>query len=99
MTPLQEKLNAIVSWVGNIGMTVAALTFVVMTCKLVYTEYIIKNCSKELNPSTCVELGFIPLLKEIVRYFIVAVTVVVVAIPEGLPLAVTISLAYSVAKM
>ena len=99
LTPLQEKLNAIVSWVGNIGMAVAGLTFVVMTCKLVYTEYIIKNCSKAVDPSTCNELGFMPLLKEIVRYFIVAVTVVVVAIPEGLPLAVTISLAYSVAKM
>ena len=31
--------------------------------------------------------------------FIIGVTVVVVAIPEGLPLAVTISLAYSVSKM
>lgn len=98
-TPLQEKLNSIVSWVGNIGFAVAGLTFVVMTCKLVYKEYIVKNCSEALDPSTCVEMGFIPLLKEIVRYFIVAVTVIVVAIPEGLPLAVTISLAYSVAKM
>lgn len=31
--------------------------------------------------------------------FIIAITVVVVAIPEGLPLAVTISLAYSVGQM
>lgn len=31
--------------------------------------------------------------------FIVAVTIVVVAVPEGLPLAVTISLAYSVKQM
>ena len=80
-------------------MIVAGVTFIIMTCKLVYKEYIIKNCSEALDPSTCVEMGFIPLLKEIVRYFIVAVTVVVVAIPEGLPLAVTISLANSVAKM
>ena len=80
-------------------MTVAGVTFIIMTCKLVYKEYIIKNCSEALDPTTCTEMGFMPLLKEIVRYFIVAVTVVVVAIPEGLPLAVTISLAYSVAKM
>ncbi len=33
------------------------------------------------------------------NYILIAVTVVVVAIPEGLPLAVTLSLAYSVKKM
>jgi len=32
-------------------------------------------------------------------FFIIGVTIVVVAIPEGLPLAVTLSLAYSVKKM
>lgn len=35
----------------------------------------------------------------VIEAFILAVTVVVVAIPEGLPLAVTISLAYSTKKM
>ena len=33
------------------------------------------------------------------NFFIFAVTIVVVAVPEGLPLAVTISLAYSLRKM
>lgn len=35
----------------------------------------------------------------IINYLIIGVTVVVVAIPEGLPLAVTLSLAFSVKKM
>lgn len=35
----------------------------------------------------------------LVGYFIIAVSIVVIAVPEGLPLAVTISLAYSVGKM
>lgn len=38
-------------------------------------------------------------LISILNFFIIGVTVVVVAIPEGLPLAVTISLAFSVKKM
>lgn len=38
-------------------------------------------------------------LDEIIEYFIIGVSIVVVAIPEGLPLAVTIALAYSVGKM
>ena len=37
--------------------------------------------------------------KEIIHAFIIAVTIIVVAIPEGLPLAVTIALAYSTGKM
>lgn len=38
-------------------------------------------------------------LTEILNFFIIGITVVVVAIPEGLPLAVTLSLAFSVKKM
>lgn len=38
-------------------------------------------------------------LNSLVDYFIIAVSIVVIAVPEGLPLAVTISLAYSVSKM
>lgn len=38
-------------------------------------------------------------IKEILNFFIVSVTIIVVAVPEGLPLAVTIALAYSVGKM
>ncbi|VDQ00648.1 unnamed protein product [Trichobilharzia regenti] len=38
-------------------------------------------------------------LHQFVRFVIIGVTVLVVAVPEGLPLAVTISLAYSVKKM
>lgn len=39
------------------------------------------------------------ILDHFVEAFIISVTIVVVAIPEGLPLAVTISLAYSTKKM
>lgn len=35
-------------------------------------------------------------IQYMVKFFIIGVTVLVVAVPEGLPLAVTISLAYSV---
>ena len=37
--------------------------------------------------------------EEVIHAFIIAVTIIVVAIPEGLPLAVTIALAYSTGKM
>lgn len=38
-------------------------------------------------------------LKYFVKFVIIGVTVLVVAVPEGLPLAVTLALAYSVRKM
>lgn len=38
-------------------------------------------------------------LKKIIEFVIIAITIIVVAVPEGLPLAVTISLAFSVMKM
>lgn len=36
---------------------------------------------------------------DFLRYFMLAVTIIVVAVPEGLPMAVTLSLAYSMRKM
>ena len=41
----------------------------------------------------------IQFLKKVVEAIIIAVSLIVMAVPEGLPLAVTISLAYSVGKM
>lgn len=41
----------------------------------------------------------VAILGELVNFLIIAITVIVVAVPEGLPLAVTIALAYSVSKM
>ena len=39
------------------------------------------------------------IIKDILSYFLISITILVVAIPEGLPLAVTLSLAFSVNKM
>ena len=38
-------------------------------------------------------------LKALLDYFVIGVAVIVMAVPEGLPLAVTLSLAFSVKKM
>ena len=43
--------------------------------------------------------SYVDNLQGLLTAFIVAVTIVVVAVPEGLPLAVTISLAYSMKKV
>lgn len=84
-TPLTEKLEKLSERIGKFGLIAAALTFSVLVGK-----YFIWERHGKWQWS---ELG------NLVGYLITAVTIVVVAVPEGLPLAVTISLAYSMRKM
>ncbi len=88
-TPLQQKLDTIVSTIGIVGLSVAIATFLALMIRLIITI-----CKDD-------ERHFLDMenLTDLLDAFIIGVTVVVVAIPEGLPLAVTISLAYSVSKM
>jgi len=87
-TPLQNKLETIADTIGKIGMYCALLTFTCMCINLLVT------CA--INGTAVFSVTS---LSKVVDFFLIAVTVVVVAVPEGLPLAVTISLAYSVLKM
>jgi P-type E1-E2 ATPase len=90
-TPLQGKLATIANQVGGIGVAVAVLTFIIVTTKLVVYFF--------LNADPNASFWTVETLNTLVNYLILSITVIVVAVPEGLPLAVTISLAYSVAKM
>lgn len=105
-TPLQNKLETIANQIGKVGLSVAVLTFMVMTVKFILMHYVftnedacVANPVTEAEKEACKVYGTMELVKEVVHFFIIAITVVVVAMPEGLPLAVTISLAYSVMKM
>lgn len=85
---LQAKLTKLAIQIGYGGMAVALLTVAVLVIQFCIRVFIIEE--KEWSPEY---------VNEFVRYFIIGVTVLVVAVPEGLPLAVTLSLAYSVKKM
>jgi len=82
-------LETIASEIGKIGVYVAVLTFIVMTIKLI-VQRAVQDSSALISVAT---------LQSVVKFIIIAITVIVVAVPEGLPLAVTISLAFSVMKM
>ncbi|PFH38470.1 calcium-translocating P-type ATPase, PMCA-type protein [Besnoitia besnoiti] len=89
-TPLQNKLNALARDIGRIGFVAACLTLLVL-----FVQYWILYAllPEESRPSA----GAIG--REHVDFLVTAITIIVVAVPEGLPLAVTISLAYSIGKM
>lgn len=84
-TPLQEKLADMAAAIGKIGFGVAVACFIALLIKwCVVNKGFPWNKINDHGP---------------VQFFLYAVTIVVVAVPEGLPLAVTISLAYSMKKM
>jgi hypothetical protein len=85
---LQIKLTNMALQIGYAGTVAGALTIIVLVLRFTIETYGVDGDSWEGGHASDL-LGFI----------IVGVTVLVVAVPEGLPLAVTISLAYSVKKM
>jgi calcium-translocating P-type ATPase len=84
-TPLQEKLDDMAAMIGYVGMGAAAATFVAMMCIKLFVK-----------PDYLADVSN---FHHALDAFIIGVTIVVVAVPEGLPLAVTISLAFSTKKM
>ncbi|KAJ3298009.1 Calcium-transporting ATPase 10, plasma membrane-type [Borealophlyctis nickersoniae] len=97
-TVLQQKLKVVAVLIGKIGVASGILTFLALAVRWA-VDWAKGN---PLHEGTCgtasgsVTLGRII---QIVEDFVVGITVVVVAVPEGLPLAVTISLAFSMFKM
>lgn len=85
-TPLQQKLTALSEDIGKLGLIAAIATVVAM-----FVSYFIVRGKDGNWEKDDVGLCF--------SYIVLGITVLVVAIPEGLPLAVTIAMAYSVMKM
>ncbi|XP_041021359.1 calcium-transporting ATPase 1-like [Juglans microcarpa x Juglans regia] len=88
-TPLQVKLNGVATIIGKIGLFFAVVTFSVMMQDLI---------SHKLQEGSHWIWSGDDAMK-ILESFAIAVTIVVVAVPEGLPLAVTLSLAFAMKKM
>lgn len=89
---LQGKLTRLAVQIGKAGLIMSAITVIILVLYFViYTFGVLGN--PWLAECTPIYIQYF------VKFFIIGVTVLVVAVPEGLPLAVTISLAYSVKKM
>lgn len=85
-TPLQKKLNSLADWIAKLGAGAALLLFIVL-----FIKFCAHLPGDKSSPS---EKG-----QRFMQIFIVSVTVVVVAVPEGLPLAVTLALSFATVKM
>ncbi|XP_067880289.1 plasma membrane calcium-transporting ATPase 3-like isoform X8 [Heterodontus francisci] len=89
---LQGKLTKLAVQIGKAGLVMSAITVIILVLYFVVETFWIKG-NAWITECTPVYV------QHFVKFFIIGVTVLVVAVPEGLPLAVTISLAYSVKKM
>ncbi|XP_053150604.1 plasma membrane calcium-transporting ATPase 2 isoform X8 [Hemicordylus capensis] len=89
---LQGKLTKLAVQIGKAGLVMSAITVIILVLYFSIDNFVV-NKKPWLPECTPVYVQYF------VKFFIIGVTVLVVAVPEGLPLAVTISLAYSVKKM
>ncbi|CAN6293557.1 unnamed protein product [Urochloa humidicola] len=95
-TPLQERLEGLTSSIGKVGVAVAVLVFAVLTTRH-FTGSTRDEQGKPLFDKQ--HVTFNTVFTALVGIFQQAVTIIVVAIPEGLPLAVTLTLAFSMKRM
>lgn len=90
-TPLNIQLTKLANLIGKVGFTIATLTFLTFTIKDLYAYL---NTTQITGWHEWLEIARI-----VLKYFMMAVTLIVVAVPEGLPMSVTLSLALNMRRM
>ncbi|KAI4335340.1 hypothetical protein L6164_013994 [Bauhinia variegata] len=95
-TPLQVRLNGVATFIGIVGLSVAVAVLIVLLVR--YFTGHTRNADGTVQ-FTAGKTKVGDAIDGAIKIVTVAVTIVVVAVPEGLPLAVTLTLAYSMRKM
>ena len=88
LTPLQLKLEKLARDISFFGLVSAILIFLALILRFIIEESLHGWNKRGIEYA-----------KEVLEYFLISIAILVVAIPEGLPLAVTLSLAFEVNKM
>ena len=89
-TPLNEQLERLGGLISKVSYVIAALIVV---------GRIIVYLTQNADTLTPITQHLTPFLAYLLQSLMIAVTLIVVAVPEGLPMAVTLSLAYSMRRM
>lgn len=90
-TPLNLQLTKLAKLISWIGYSVAGITFLIFFLKDVVLAYDFSSLHGWE--------AWLPVLEDTLKYFMMAVTLIVVAVPEGLPMSVTLSLALNMRRM
>ena len=87
-TPLTKQLDGLAKFISIVGFIIAGVIFVALLIKDIIAGVFTADTLLTLDTAG-----------RILQYFMVAVTLIVVSVPEGLPMSVTLSLALSMRKM
>uniref|UniRef100_A0AB33ITV4 P-type Ca(2+) transporter n=1 Tax=Prevotella sp. GTC17253 TaxID=3236793 RepID=A0AB33ITV4_9BACT len=87
-TPLNIQLSKLAKLVSKVGAGVSILAFVAFLLHDILT-----------NPAVWHSTNYLLMAETVLKYFMMAVTLIVMAVPEGLPMAVTLSLALNMRRM
>ncbi|WP_300727706.1 calcium-translocating P-type ATPase, PMCA-type [uncultured Bacteroides sp.] len=91
-TPLNIQLTKLANLIGKAGFTIAGLTFIIFTSKDLYFYFTSPAYTGDWH-------SWLHVTRIVLEYFMMAVTLIVVAVPEGLPMSVTLSLALNMRRM
>ena len=83
-TPLQQQLNRLAGVISKFGYAVSAVIFVLLSAKVFMSGDVASTMD---------------IISALLNNFMIAVTLIVVSVPEGLPMSVTLSLALSMNRM
>ncbi len=90
-TPLNIQLGKLAKFIEKVGFTIAGLTFIIFTGKDLYQYLSVTDITGWHE--------WLHIARIVLKYFMMAVTLIVVAVPEGLPMSVTLSLALNMRRM
>ena len=85
-TPLNRQLTRLSRMIGRLGIVLAVVIFAAMLIKAFAGGGLAAS-------------GWVHISKEVLHIFMVSVAIIVMAVPEGLPMSITLSLAMSMRRM
>jgi Ca2+-transporting ATPase len=94
LTPLQQKLESLADLISKVGYVAAVAIFLALLVQgLITGEVRLPRAGEDTGPVLLASAG------RVLNYFMYMVIIIVVAVPEGLPMSVTVSLALAMRKM
>ena len=87
VTPLNTQLNKLAALISKVGTAIAVVAFVIFLTHDILTQSVWHSSD------------YFKMAEVVLKYFMMAVTLIVMAVPEGLPMAVTLSLALNMRRM